>query len=261
MTIGTALEVFTPRSFAGLRVQRAAERPFTFNMLLYGDAGVGKTYLAGSADAVPEMRKVLYLDCESGANTLKAAWPEVDVIEINTWTDIQDVYEGLLAGGHDYKTVVVDSLTELNDYCIDRVAQEARIKKPDFDDVLEIFHWNKVASRMLRLIRVFRDLPMCTIFVAHMVDDKDPKSGKLVKQPLLSGQLKKKLPTIPDLVLYQYVEDVDEKGLRRLLLTQKTPTCVAKARGVEMPMVLGDEEDISMRMLYNYIEKAKGTPQ
>jgi len=236
---------------------RAADRPFTTNMLIYGDAGTGKTHLAGSADAVPQMRKVLHLDCESGANTLKAAWPNVEVIEINKWQDLIDVYQALFAGGHDYNTVIVDSLTELNDYCIDTVASEAKIKKPDFDDVLEIFHWNKVASRMLRAIRTFRDLPMNTIFVAHMVEDRDQRSGRLMKQPLLTGQLKKKLPTIPDIVLYQYVQEVEERGQRRLLLTQKTDTCVAKARGVDMPPVLGIDDEVLMQTLYNYIEAAK----
>jgi hypothetical protein len=203
------------------------------------------------------MRKVLVLDCESGANTLKAAWPNVDLIEINKWQDLGDVYNALSAGGHDYNTVVVDSLTELNDYCIDQVAIEAKIKKPDFDDVLEIFHWNKIASRMLRSIRLFRDLPMSTIFIAHMVEERDQRSGRLLKQPYLTGQLKKKVPTIPDIVLYQYMQEVDEVGQRRLLLTAKTDTCVAKARGVTMPTLLGEQEDVTMQTLYDYIETAK----
>lgn len=250
-------QVLTPRSFAGLTVQRAADRPFTTNMLIYGDAGVGKTHLAGSADAVPGMRKVLCLDCESGANTLKSAWPNVDLIEINNWQNLQDVYYALHAGGHDYQTVIIDSLTELNDYCIDQVVVEAKLKKPDFDDVLEIFHWNKVASRMLRMIRIFRDLPMSTIFIAHMTEDRDTRSGKILKQPLLTGQLKKKLPTIPDLVLYQYIAEVEDQGQRRLLLTQKTDTCVAKARGVNLPAIMGIEDDITMQQLYDRIEAAK----
>lgn len=237
---------------------RAAERPFTFNVLIYGDAGTGKTHLAGSADAVPQMRKVLHLDCESGANTLRAAWPNVEVLEINTWKELMSVYDALFAGGHDYNTVIVDSLTEVNDYCIDAVAAEARAKKPDtFDDVLEIRDWGKVASRMLRMIRQFRDLPINTIFVGHMKEDRDQRSGRLLKQPLLSGQLAKKLPAIPDIVLYQYMQEVPDLGQRRLLLTQKTDTCVAKARGVVMPPVLGIDEDVTMQTIYDYVEQAK----
>jgi len=250
-------QTLTSRSFGGLRVVRAAERPFTFNMLIFGDAGVGKTHLAGSADAVPEMRKVLCLDCESGANTLKAAWPNVDVIEINTWEDIQSAYHALSSGSHDYNTVIIDSLTELGDYCIDAVAREAKDRKPDtFDDVLELRDWGKVTSRMLRMVRQFRDLPMCTIFVAHMIEERDQRSGRLLKQPLLSGQLKKKIPTIPDIVLYQYVGEVDN-AQRRLILTQKTDTCVAKARGVQLPTVLGEHDEVTMQLLYDYIERGK----
>jgi hypothetical protein len=250
-------QLLTTRNFAGLQVIRAAERPFTFNLLIYGDAGTGKTYFAGSADAVPAMRKVLHLDCESGANTLRSAWPDVDLIEVQSWAQLEKVYAALFAGGHDYNTIILDSLTELNDYCIDSVVAEAKIRKPDFDDVLEIRDWNKVASRMLRMIRQFRDLPMSTIFVGHMTEERDQRSGRLLKQPLLSGQLKKKLPAIPDIVLYQYVQEVEDVGLRRLLLTRKTDTCVAKARGVDMPAVLGMDEDVTMQTLYDYVLAAQ----
>lgn len=251
----------TARNFGGLPVVRAGDRHMTFNMLIYGDAGVGKTHLAGSADDVPAMRKVLHLDCESGANTLRSAWPNVEVLQINNWAELTQVYHAIFAGGHDYNTVIVDSLTELNDYCIDSVAAEARERKPEsFDDVLEIRDWNKVATRMIRMIRMFRDLPLNTIFVAHMTEEQDKRSGRLLKQPLLSGQLKKKLPAIPDLVLYQYVAEVEGEQ-KRLLLTQKTETCVAKARGVDMPAVLGLEEPATMQTLYDYVERAKKEQQ
>lgn len=254
-------EVITPVQFAGLKVIKARQRQPTFNMLIFGDPGVGKTHLAGSADAVPAMRKVLYMDVESGSATLKSAWPDVELLELphpdsskSAWGQFIDVYHELKAGSHDYRTVVIDTVSELNDHCIDFTAAEARERKPDsFDDVLEIRDWNKVASRMIRMIRLFRDLPMCTIFIAHMKEEKDPKTMKLTKGPLLNGQLFRKVPAVPDIVMYMWVEEVQDKGNRRLLLTQKTSTCIAKARGVTMPAVLGEDEDVSMSMLHNYI--------
>jgi len=41
------------------------------NILIYGKFGTGKTYLAGTAALVPEMRDVLYISLEGGEKTLK----------------------------------------------------------------------------------------------------------------------------------------------------------------------------------------------
>jgi len=70
----------TPSTLAGLKLQRVREVPPHFNLLIYGRSGVGKTLLAGSSYAVPEMRRVLLIDIEGGTLTLRKPFPDVERI-------------------------------------------------------------------------------------------------------------------------------------------------------------------------------------
>lgn len=58
----TPAEVLTPTQFAGLKLSKPKLQLPHINVLIYGRPSVGKTTLAGSADTVPEMRKVLLVE-------------------------------------------------------------------------------------------------------------------------------------------------------------------------------------------------------
>src|SRR5689334_12164508 len=90
----------TPNSLGGIKLERVADVPPHFNFLVYGKSGVGKTRLAGSAYAVQEMRRVLYIDIEGGVLTLKKEFPGVERVRVTTWKEMQNVYDALYAGGH-----------------------------------------------------------------------------------------------------------------------------------------------------------------
>lgn len=104
-------EKLTARNIAGLTINKVQERSSWYNMLIYGDSGTGKTTLAGSADLVPAMRPVLFIDVEGGTESLKHSYPEVDTVRVTTWKQMQAVYDALYEGGHGYRTVVLDSIT------------------------------------------------------------------------------------------------------------------------------------------------------
>jgi hypothetical protein len=99
--MSTDLEVLSPRHLGGLKILKAHERPPYMNILFYGDPGVGKTRLAGTADSVPEMRKVLFVDLEGGTLTLTHTNPNVDIVRVKNWVEMLAVYDSLLAGNHD----------------------------------------------------------------------------------------------------------------------------------------------------------------
>jgi len=160
-------DVLTPTSFAGLKIERPdTEAISKLNMLIYGEAGVGKTWLAGSASSVPTMRNVLYLDAEAGKATLREH-PDVEIIPARRWDDYISVYNALRAGGHSYKTVVLDSLSEIAEQCKDQVMTEMKADPENESrdaDIPSIREWGKLQVRMTRLIRLYRDLPMHVIF-------------------------------------------------------------------------------------------------
>jgi phage nucleotide-binding protein len=250
----------TPTNFAGLKIERPQkDQTSKLNMLIYGEAGVGKTWLAGSASAVPSMRNVLYVDAEAGKATLRE-WPGVEILPARTWQSYIDIYTALKAGGHSYGTVVLDSLSEILEQCKDRVMFEMKMDPENEsrdEDIPSIREWGKLQVRMLRLIRLYRDLPMNVIFIAH-AERVQLKTGKHKWMPMLNGKMQMKVPQIPDVVLYMYNQEVDGVQ-RRLLLTSQTDTAVAKVRGATMPMIIGAEETVTMKTILDYYTSAKET--
>ena len=65
------------------------------NMLVFGDPGSGKTVFAGSADAYSETGRALFIDAESGTTSLYEFYPDIDVVQISSIQDFQDIYEFL----------------------------------------------------------------------------------------------------------------------------------------------------------------------
>lgn len=234
-------QIITPTHFAGLQIETPQEYIPTINVLIYGKSGVGKTTLAASADAVPAMRKVLFVDIEAGALSIRKTPYKVDRIQVKSFDDLLKVYQVLKSGAHDYQTVIVDSLTEMQVLIMGKIMVEMLADPDNSDrdaDIPSLREWGKNEVRVLRMLRNFRDLPMNVIFTALETEEKDPKNGKLMKYPDLPGKLKRKVPAIFDNVLYYYIKE-DGDVQRRMILTTATSNIIAKNRGSdELPTLL-----------------------
>jgi hypothetical protein len=252
--------VITPKTLAGLRVEPVKERGQYLNMLCYGDSGTGKTTLAGSADEVPSMRPVLFVDIEGGTESLRHAYPDVEVVRVTTWKEMQAVYDVLHSGRHEYQTVVLDSLTEIQKFSMYNIMTDLVAAKPEADaDVPGMREWGKNIEQIRRFVRGFRDLPVHTIFTALMRSDRDPRTGVTTMKPSLSGKVADEVSALLDIVVYYYVKAVAVQGetvYQRLLLTQKTESQVAKDRSGRLPMVL---EAPTMKDIFHHINTAPTT--
>jgi phage nucleotide-binding protein len=238
-------EVITPRYLAGLPVLKAAQAVKTVNILIYGKSGVGKTMLMGSADAVPWMRKMLVIDVEGGAMSLSHSYPNVDIVRVTDWDDVQEIYDFLYAGNHDYATVGIDSLTEMQKLNMSQVLanrimeREAKGDTQD-PDVPDMRAWGKNIEQMRRFVRAFRDLPMNCIFTALVKEDKNSRTAVIEKKPSLSGKLADEVAGFLDIVVYYYMKFFDDEQLR-LLISQATDEVIAKDRTGRLPLLMGDD--------------------
>lgn len=252
--------VLTPevakKQLAGLEVRRVEDRTPFINMMIYGNSGVGKTRLAGSAVVVEELSPVLFVDIEGGLLTLQSCYPQVEYVRVLDWKKMQEVYDDLRRQPGRYKTVVVDSLTEVQKFSMDGIMKEVVSKDSDRDpDVPSIREWGKNGEQTRKFVRAFRDLPLNTIFTALAVHDKDARTGLIMTTPSLSGKLKQEVAGFLDIVTYYYMKKVGDK-MQRLLLTQATEQQVAKDRSDRLPPVV---EEPTMLDLYQLITGNEAT--
>jgi phage nucleotide-binding protein len=247
----TSLEVITPRRLAGLRIVKAADRPSYINMLIYGNSGMGKTRLGGSADSVPDMRKVLVIDVEGGTLTLTHSNPHVDIVRVETWAEVQAVYDELYAGNTGYNTCVIDSLTEVQKFNMYTIMKDVKLAHPErSEDVPSMREWGVNLEQMRKFVRAFRDLPMNVIFTALAREEKNQKTGMIHKKPSLSGKLADEVAAFLDIVCYMYVKEIDGE-MRRMLLTTSTDEYVAKDRTGKLPLVI---QNPTMLEIYKHME-------
>lgn len=240
-------EVLTAATLGGLKVEPVAEVTRYINIIVYGDSGVGKTVLAGSASAIAEMSPVIVVDIEGGTMSLNATYPDVTRVRIKTWADMQKVYDELYRGKHGYKTVVLDSLTEINNFSRQQIMKDLMAAEPGRDpDIPSQREWGKNIEQTRKLVRAFRDLPMNVIFTALSVKDKAP-SGLTLTRPSLPGKLSGEVAAFVDIVAYYYIKAKDG-AQKRFLLTTGTEKEVAKDRSGRLPSVV---EEPTMAKLYD----------
>lgn len=150
-----------------LKIERP-EASKHLNMIIYGASGAGKTMLAGTAIKCEETFPALFIDIDSGIASLDG-W-DIDVVRPRSWNDINDIYKAFLAGGTGYRSVIIDSLTELQKkFSMGTILGE--LDKDQYNDlsvtnVPNRQDWMKSGEQMRKLIRAFRDL-------AYLEDEED----------------------------------------------------------------------------------------
>lgn len=182
---------------------------------IFGESGVGKTWLGTTA---PGPRLILDVEGRTRfAPTKKGSWnpmaqpPKADEIEETTVAVVRDfqtfnmAFQWLASGQHPWKSVVLDSVTELQKRVMD---ETVGTRMPETQD------WGTVLRRMEALIRSFRDLtnhptnPLDMVVFIAMAHVKDSKY-----RPMLQGQIASTFPYYVDVLGYMYVSDDNQRHL------------------------------------------------
>lgn len=205
--------------------------------------------MAASADDVPELRRVLLIDFEGGDMSLERRYPNVDLVRVTDFQEIQNIYNFLaLSHDHGYGTVILDTLTEIQKLSMDRImkrvkSEDASIEMPRMRD------WGINIDQMRQMTRAFRDLPIHTIFTCHSKEDSDNTGIRYIK-PSLSGKLSNEVAGYMDMVVYLYVKEDDDGKPIRVLMSHSSESHVAKDRSDMLPQYL---KKPTMKLIYGYV--------
>ncbi len=186
----------------------AKDRSMSF--LIHGDTKVGKTTLGATA---PYPR--LALDVEGGYRFLDVVikkWdparedpPVADgtwdtcVVDCRDFATLLRVYEWLKLGRHQFRSLIVDSLSELQTKCLEQIAGRGQVQMQQYGELARTF---------TGLMRDFRDLtthpttPLEAVVLTAMSVERDGKYG-----PFLTGQSKTVAPYLFDIVGALVIEE------------------------------------------------------
>jgi hypothetical protein len=130
-----------------------------------------------------------------------------------------------------YRTLIVDSLSEVQKYCMYQLlgikvgAQRLDVETP----APEWAEWGKQAEMIRLMVRTFRDLPMHVIFVCSEQVGEDDKKRR-IRRPNLSGKLAGEVQGFLDTVGYMVLFKGEDGEYKRRLYITPGQTFQAKHR-------------------------------
>lgn len=180
------------------------------SIIVHAESKQGKSTMASTSP-----KPLLFLDAEAGHRFLpgkKTFWDpfteappicdgswEICVVNLRTYGHMQRAYEWLNSGQHCFRSVAIDSITEVQVRCREQLE----------NGQMTIQKWGELLAHMEGLVRGFRDLtehptnPLESVIVTSMTEFKDGKW-----RPYVQGKLQTKLPYFFDLILFLFIQDV-----------------------------------------------------
>lgn len=250
------------------------------SILIHGPAGAGKS-TAASTGPWP----ILNLDVENSArflsglrrvywNPMEEAMPVYDgtwdmcVVRVEYWEIAEKAYEYIRPGNHPFRTVMVDSISEL---------QVKAMENVNGRNQMQIQHWGRLGQKMGGTLRDLRDLVgngksdlELMVLISTSKEIEDPNNpGEPVWKPYLQGAIAQQVPYLFDITGYLYSvpeanQQTGEVFDRRYLFTGKHPKYEAKNRVRGFPATLADPNlSVMLDMIFgpnpNYTEQVEQT--
>ena len=186
-------------------------------VLVYGQAGAGKTVLASTAPAP------FLISAEGGELSLRNM--QIPMVKVTTVDDLRDVYAWCerSAEAKQFQTICIDSLSEIGEVVLNNAKRQVKDPRQAYGELIE---------KMESTIRLFRDLPGRNVYMsAKMEPTKDELTGVVKYGPAMPGsKLASKLPYFFDEVFRLGINKTPQGESYRFLQTQPDLQYEAKDR-------------------------------
>ena len=243
----------------------------SLTIMVYGESKVGKSTFAVTA---PYPR--LMLDVEGGHRFLPINvkyWdpmreepPQADgtwdtvVVQVRDYDVVMKTFQWLQSGKHQFKSLVIDSISELQVKCMDNIAGTEQMKMQQ---------WGELLRHMGALLRDLRDLTMHPTqpLEAVVLTAMARKGQDGVYRPYLQGQLAVQAPYFYDILGAITVEQVPNPEpmqppykVRRMYV-ERTPDYEAGERVQGRLGKVVEQENLGIERMLDMVfgEKAKTT--
>lgn len=172
--------------------------PTNVKIMLYGQAGFGKTTVALSSP------KPLLLDFDNGVKRVNDSNLQgVDIVQVTSWNDMKDLMNENLSA---YQSIVVDTIGKMMDFII---SYKCGTRQPQIRD------WGGINQEFSWFVRCLSELNKNIIFVAHR--DTRKEGDDTVYVPALREKSYNSIVT--ELDLLGYMEMRSENGRVKRTIT------------------------------------------
>lgn len=233
--------------------------------LNYGPSGIGKTTSIGTLNPA----SALVVICDRNAVPLRHH--NFQAIALESWNDFRRLFKILRSRDPEdtglnlaeIKTIAIDSLSALSDYCKEEIVRVARpglisdrskgkTDKPSgiYDENLTQEDWGLYRTRMGQMLAAFADLPYHGIMTSLEAWTEDKRTGAQYLTPNLNGKLAHECPAYFDLVLHMESQTDNEGNTGRVWKTFHDGKCIAKdASGALDPFEVADWSTVFKKIL------------
>lgn len=198
------------------------------NIVIYGDPGIGKTPLAGTAP------RAFFLEADDGESSAAVWGTTAEMWKVKSWGEVNEAYEWLKHEGvREYDWVWLDSGTLFQDLGLSDIMEDLVAGKPHRNKyVPDKGEYGENMNRFKELVRNLKALPINFGMTAHVtrVEDRD---GAVQYMPAIQGrEMPQKICALMDIVGYldMMSSSKPEDEGRRALRLENFPKYYVKDR-------------------------------
>jgi hypothetical protein len=214
--------------------------PYQVKFLCYGESGSGKTVFSST------WPKPIFLDIDKGMASIKR---KVHRVSIDSWAMLDNAVLFLEKTKHPFKTVVIDSLNELQSLTMRNIVTAFPQIRRAYTDLPSQSDYGKMLDDADKMIRRLKGLSINVVFICNVAPQEYETD---VVQPQLVGKHSARtLSRMMDVIGYLYKTEggnPQEGGKQRIMVFDASRYVTKDRSGVLPPTV----QDPTYKLLFAY---------